>query len=505
MGIVGCHLIGNDDIKSSSAHVASESVDVSGDAAVEFPEAAEQEIDAACTLAARDFDRFRDSSPQSRAGFLRAIGEELEKLGDELIELCSQETALPLPRLQGERGRTVGQLNLFADMLESGEWRETLSLTRDPARPAIFQDTLARRDIAIGPVAVFGASNFPLAFSVAGGDTASALAAGCPVVVKAHPGHPGTSELVGRAIRTAAQRSGMPEGVFSLLFGKGEKTGRLLVLHPAIKAVGFTGSRRGGTALMALGAGRKDPIPVYAEMGSINPVFLLPKALESNPTGLATAFVASLNMGVGQFCTNPGLVVGLAGAALDDFIQAAGAAVQDSTAARMLSPTIARAFGEGVSRFGNLSGVRQIAIAPAGSDAEFSRTTLFATDAVTFGRTPDLAEENFGPSSIIIACDSEEDMIELANALEGQLTTTVHFSEADAALAKKLLPILERKCGRIVGNGWPTGVEVSPAMVHGGPFPSSSDGRSTSVGSMAIRRFLRPVSYQDIPEWLLAL
>ncbi len=504
MDIMGCHLIGNDDIKNRAGdyegHVAQGSVA----ADIDFPDAGSEEIAAACRLASRDFDRFRDSDPASRAAFLRAIGEEIEKLGDALLERCSHETALPLARLQGERGRTVGQLNLFADMLDSGDWQETLSVTRDLTRPGIFQTKLARRDIAVGPVAVFGASNFPLAFSVAGGDTASALAAGCPVVVKAHPGHPGTSELVGRAIRAAAQRSGMPEGSFSLLFGKGEETGRLLVLHPAIKAVGFTGSRRGGTALMALGAGRDEPIPVYAEMGSINPVFLLPGALEADSAGLAAGFVGSLNMGVGQFCTNPGLLVGLAGAALDAFTAAAGTAIEQSTAAKMLSPAIARAFGEGVARLGKLTGVRQVAAASAGNDENFARPALFATNAPAFRQTPDLGEENFGPSSIIVACSSEEEMIGLADALEGQLTTTLHFVERDATLAKRLLPILERKCGRIVGNGWPTGVEVSPAMVHGGPFPSSSDARSTSVGSMAIRRFLRPVSYQDIPDWILA-
>ncbi len=355
----------------------------------------------------------------------------------------------------------------------------------------------------LGPVAVFGASNFPLAFSVAGGDTASALAAGCPVVVKAHSAHPGTSELVGRAVQKAVLDCGMPEGTFSMLFGAGNATGQALVAHPAIKAVGFTGSRAGGRALMHTAAARAEPVPVYAEMSSTNPVFLLPDALVSEVAALAGAFVDSLTLGAGQFCTNPGLLLAIDGPGLAVFSQAAADTLAQRQAATMLTPGIYHAYVGGVSAYANVEGVSCLARGQAGSQACPAQAALFICDAATYRHNAALEAEVFGPCALIVRCRDEAELLALANELEGQLTATVHACSEDHGLAARLLPVLERKAGRILFNGFPTGVEVSYAMVHGGPFPSTSDGRSTSVGAQAIDRFLRAVCYQNVPAGLL--
>jgi NADP-dependent aldehyde dehydrogenase len=350
-------------------------------------------------------------------------------------------------------------------------------------------------------VAVFGASNFPLAFSVAGGDTASALAAGCPVVVKAHDAHPGTSELVGRAIADAVTSGGLPDGTFSLLFGPGPELGGALVKDPRIKAVGFTGSRSGGTALVAAAATRLEPIPVYAEMSSINPVFLLDGALSTRGADLGRAFVASLTMGSGQFCTNPGLVIAVDGPGLDDFISSARDALTGAAATPMLTPAIARNYANGVAA---LSGHADLVARGGAADSPTScRAALFATDAASFQGSDTLQAEVFGSSSIVVRCTDAAEMASVAEALEGQLTATVHADDSDHDQAAGLLRVLELKVGRILFNGWPTGVEVGYAMVHGGPSPATSDSRTTSVGARAIERFLRPVCYQDVPKSLL--
>ncbi|MDI5934852.1 aldehyde dehydrogenase (NADP(+)) [Halomonas kalidii] len=469
--------------------------------APDYPGLDRDAVARACELAETAYATYRESSLKARAAFLEAIAAEIEALGDVLITRAMAETGLPRARLEGERGRTCGQLRLFAAVVRAGEWLDVRIDPALPERQPMPRVDLRQRHVALGPVAVFGASNFPLAFSVAGGDSASALAAGCPVVVKAHSAHPGTSELVGRAIQQAVAKCNLPEGVFSLLFGSGKEIGQALVADPRIQAVGFTGSRAGGLALMQTAQNRPQPIPVYAEMSSINPVFLLPEALEARGKEIAEGFVGSLNMGAGQFCTNPGLVIGVKGAALDAFVAAAAEAVGGSAAQTMLTPGIHAAYADGV---GQLAGeAREIARAPAGEGPHQCQTALFATRAGDFLASEALQAEVFGAASLVIECDDLAEMHAVAEALEGQLTATLQLDDGDLDAARMLLPVLERKAGRVLVNGWPTGVEVCHAMVHGGPFPATSDARSTSVGSAAIRRFLRPVCYQNLPAGLL--
>jgi NADP-dependent aldehyde dehydrogenase len=459
------------------------------------------QIDQACRLAEAAFDTFRATSNEERARFLDTVAEQILALGDDLIVRAMAETALPRPRLEGERGRTVGQLKLFAELLREGSWIDARIDTSLPERQPLPRPDLRSRLIGVGPVAVFGASNFPLAFSVAGGDTASAFAAGCPVVLKAHPAHPGTSELVGRAVAKAVEQCGLPAGVFALVTGVGNAIGQALVAHPAIQAVGFTGSRFGGLALMGVANSRPQPIPVYAEMSSINPVLLMPHALANRAEQIATGFAASLTLGVGQFCTNPGLVLAVRGPGLEQFAAKAAEALGGVPACAMLTPGIASAFQKGVSQLAG-HGEAQ-AVFKAEQQEGKGAPALFRTSAAAFLAHHDMGEEMFGPASLIVECESLDEMRTVLGKLEGQLTATVQMDDADTEPVRALLPVLERKVGRILANGFPTGVEVSTAMVHGGPFPSTSDGRSTSVGTGAILRFLRPVCYQNLPQALL--
>ena len=461
------------------------------------------DVDRACALAEAAFDTFRELTPDARATFLETAAQAILDLGDELIVRAMAESGLPRPRLEGERGRTVGQLRLFASTLRAGHWLDARIDPAQPQRQPLPRADLRLRQIPVGPVAVFGASNFPLAFSVAGGDTASAFAAGCPVVVKAHSAHPGTSELVGRAIQKAVAQCGLPEGVFSVLFGSGADVGSALVADPRIKAVGFTGSRAGGLALVKIAQSRPEPIPVYAEMSSINPVYLLPAALEARAEALGTAFVGSLTMGAGQFCTNPGLVLAVKGAAADRFLASAVAALGKAAAATMLTPGICAAYAKGVAK---LAGNAHVTAAGQGLPAAGptqGQAALFTVAAADFLVDEELQEEVFGSSSLVILCDDLAQLHTVTAKLEGQLTATLQLDEGDHDAARALLPLLERKAGRILANGWPTGVEVCHAMVHGGPFPATSDARTTSVGTLAMRRFLRPVCYQDLPDALL--
>ncbi|MQA19786.1 aldehyde dehydrogenase (NADP(+)) [Rugamonas rivuli] len=458
------------------------------------------QIDQACRLADAAFDTFRALSDEKRAVFLETIGDQIMALGDVLVERVMAESGLPRARVEGERGRTVGQLKLFANLLREGSWNDVRIDKALPERAPPRPD-LRMRMIGLGPVAVFAASNFPLAFSVAGGDTASALAAGCPVVLKAHSAHPGTSELVGRAVVKAVELCGLPAGVFSLLTGSGNGIGQELVRHPAIKAVGFTGSRSGGVALMGVAAARPVPIPVYAEMSSINPVFLLPRALAARAEDIAAGFAASLVLGVGQMCTNPGLVIGIAGPDLDRFAHAAAQALVGGAACAMLSPGIAGSFQRSVAQLAEHADVKTLALAPQSEGK--GAPALFVASGEAFLEQHALSEEVFGPASLVVACKDIAELHKVVESLEGQLTATLQLDDGDLDLAHALLPVLERKAGRILANGFPTGVEVCSAMVHGGPFPSTSDGRSTSVGTGAIVRFLRPVSYQNLPEALL--
>ena len=467
-----------------------------------FAIAGEADVARACELAAQAFDTYRATGPEQRAAFLEKIADNIMEIGEALIERAMEETGLPTARLQGERARTVGQLRLFAQVVRSGEW---LDLRVDPALPErkpLPRSDLRLRQIPLGPVAVFGASNFPLAFSVAGGDTASALAAGCPVVVKGHLAHPGTGELVGRAIRAAVVACGLPEGTFSLLTGANE-TGAALVRDPRIKAVGFTGSRGGGMALGAIAAARPEPIPVYAEMSSVNPVFLFPAALAVRAEAIGTGFIDSLTLGAGQFCTNPGLLFAIESPDLDRFVQAAGNALTGRAPAPMLTPGIHAAFDKGVAALAEHEAVKTVAHGAPAEGVNRSPGIFFETEAEEFLADERLGHEVFGAASLLVRCKDIDQMIAVAEKLEGQLTATLQIEADDYATAAKLVPVLERKAGRILANGWPTGVEVSHAMVHGGPFPATSDSRTTSVGTLAIRRFLRPVSYQDLPEGLL--
>ncbi|MCC2956879.1 aldehyde dehydrogenase (NADP(+)) [Massilia sp. IC2-477] len=502
MTITGEMIIGSQLVRGSAGEQRAYNPSTRAEFDPGFGQATGADVDRACELAAAAFDPYRALPLEQRARFLEAVAEGILAIGSELIERAQQETGLPQARLEGERMRTVNQLRLFAKVVRDGRFLgatiDTALPERTPPRPDL---RLAK--IGLGPVAVFGASNFPLAFSVAGGDTASALAAGCPVVVKAHGAHLGTSELVGRAVQRAVQECGLPEGVFSMLFGDGRTIGQQLVAHPAIKAVGFTGSRGGGTALMRTAASRPEPIPVYAEMSSVNPVFLLPAALEQGGAALANGFVDSLTLGVGQFCTNPGLVFAVKGAALDAFAAAATTALQAKGAGTMLTAGIHDAYNSGIARFGATEGLRLVAQGSTEGIGCAAQAALYEVDAASFIGNPELQDEIFGPAALIVRFDSEEQMLQAAEKLHGQLTATVHVKPADHPLAAKLLPILERKAGRVLFNGFPTGVEVSHAMVHGGPFPATSDSRTTSVGATAIDRFLRPVCYQSLPAELL--
>ncbi|GEK48292.1 aldehyde dehydrogenase (NADP(+)) [Bisbaumannia pacifica] len=462
-----------------------------------------EDVEQACELAWAAFDGYRETALEARAGFLETIADEIEALGDALIERAVAESGLPQARIQGERGRTCNQLRLFAKTVRAGEWLDVRVDPAMPERQPMPRADLRQRHIALGPVAVFGASNFPLAFSVAGGDTASALAAGCPVIVKAHSAHPGTSELVGRAIQAAVKRCALPEGVFSLIFGSGREVGQALVANPRIKAAGFTGSRSGGLALWHIAQSRPEPIPFYAEMSSINPVFPLPAALEARGANLGEAFVGSLNMGAGQFCTNPGLVVAIKGPALDDFIAAARQAVETSASQTMLTPGIHQAYENGMQQLANSDKAREIARGRQGDGPNQCQTALFVTSASDFLGDESLQAEVFGSTSLVVECSDAEELQRVAERLEGQLTATLLMDDADLDAARALLPVLERKAGRILVNGWPTGVEVCDTMVHGGPFPATSDVRTTSVGTAAILRFLRPVCYQGLPDALL--
>jgi NADP-dependent aldehyde dehydrogenase len=500
--ITGAILIGQQDVRGTELFDA---IDPATAQIVEprFASAGPADVEQACALAEAASDRFAMLSPEERARFLEAIADGIADIGDDLIVRAMQETGLPRARLEGERGRTIGQLRLFAQVLRQGDW---LDATIDPALPdrqPLPRPDIRRMNLALGPVAVFGASNFPLAFSVAGGDTASALAAGCPVVVKGHPAHPGTGELVARAVQQAVKACGLPEGVFSYLPGPSIALGGALVADPRIKAVGFTGSRAGGLALVGIAAQRPEPIPVYAEMSSINPVLLLPAALDAKAEALGSAFVQSLTMGAGQFCTNPGLLVGIAGDALNRFANAATAALAELHPATMLTPSIHASFERGVDALERHPSVRVMGRGCIGEGINQARGAFFRTDADAFLADPTLAHEVFGSSSILVQCRDSAEVRRVIEALEGQLTITLMMTDADQPLAADLLPLLARKAGRILANGWPTGVEVSHAMVHGGPYPATSDGRTTSVGSLAIARFLRPVCFQQLPDAVL--
>lgn len=460
-----------------------------------------KDVDAAAQAAERDFAAFSSTSREDRALFLHAIAANLREQQSDIVAVAGDETGLPDARLMGETERTAGQLELFAKTVRDGSYLDRRHDMALPDRQPVPRPDLKLMQRPIGPVAVFGASNFPLAFSVAGGDTASALAAGCPVVVKAHSAHPGTSELVAACVAEAIVSCGMPTGVFSLLQGNDRELGTSLVQHPLIKAVGFTGSLSGGRALFNLCAARPEPIPFFGELGSVNPVFMLPGALAGGGVELGKAWANSLTMGVGQFCTNPGLVLALDNGDLDIFVEGARATLAEVQPEWMLTDGIAKTYCAGADRAASLPGVE--AIFRSASEGRKAGVNLLVTDAETFQSEPVLHNEVFGPFGLIVRLADNSQFREIAEQLEGQLTCTLHFDDSDHGIAQELIPVLERKAGRILGNGFPTGVEVSDAMVHGGPYPASTNFGATSVGTMAIRRFLRPVCYQSLPDALL--
>jgi acyl-CoA reductase-like NAD-dependent aldehyde dehydrogenase len=458
-------------------------------------------VNLAAEAAEKAFWSYGYSSAQDRAALLRAIADDIEARGAAITEIGCRETGLPAARLEGERGRTTGQLRLFASHIEKGDYLDRRFDPALPDRQPAPRPEIRLMQRPVGPVAVFGASNFPLAFSTAGGDTAAALAAGCPVVVKGHSAHPGTSEIIAEAIHAAISKLGIAPGVFSLVQGGNREVGSTLVTHPLIKAVGFTGSLAGGRALFDLCASRSEPIPFFGELGSVNPMFVLPEAAKARATAMGAGWAASLVMGAGQFCTNPGIAVVVAGADADSFVAAAKEALAKTGPQVMLTEGIARAYHQGQARMKDRETVR--AVCETVSEGRSANPNLYETTASQFLADQVLSEEVFGPLGLIVRVETPEEMHRIALSFQGQLTATLHMDNGDLPLAKKLLPVLERKAGRVLVNGYPTGVEVVDSMVHGGPYPASTNFGATSVGTLSIRRFLRPVSYQNFPAELL--
>jgi NADP-dependent aldehyde dehydrogenase len=466
-----------------------------------FIPATAEEINLAVALGEEAFDFYRSVSGRERGAFLRKIAANIEAIATDVIERAAQETELPQPRLQGETARTCGQLRMFAQVAEEGSWVQARIDRADPERKPAPKPDIRSMLRPLGPVVVFGASNFPLAFSVAGGDTASAFAAGNTVIFKAHPAHPGTSELVGRAIQQSVRDCNLPEGIFSLLFDSGTEVGTQLLKHSRVKAGAFTGSRAAGRKLMDMAASRPEPIPFYAEMSSTNPVFILPGALRERAKNIAAGLYASFTMGAGQFCTKPGMVFLEQGSEATAFAKELQQLVAGSSPFHLLTKTIHTSYGSAIAGRRTDSSVRLVAEGEAAAaDGGFAVTpALFETNAASFLES-DLDAEIFGPTTLLVQHSSREQILAIARALEGHLTATIHGTEEDLREFADLILILENKVGRLVFNGFPTGVEVTHAMVHGGPYPATSDGRSTSVGSQAIFRFARPVCYQGFPE-----
>ena len=470
-----------------------------------FCEASAADVDAAAESAEAAFEAYAAMEPSARAKFLERIASEIEGLGEALVERASRESGLAPGRIRSERGRTVYQLRLFAAVVRDGSWVDARIDRAMPDRAPVPKPDLRRMNVPLGPVAVFGASNFPLAYSVAGGDTASALAAGCPVICKAHPAHPGTSEMVARAILRAAEAESAPAGVFSLVHGQGNAVGQGLVRHPRVQAVGFTGSLQGGRALFDGAASRPVPIPVYAEMGSVNPVFILPSALERGAEALAEKLAGSILLGVGQFCTNPGLAFGMAGEAMETFAEALAEHIRRAEPATMLHRGIRDRFCDGADRMAAAQGVRRAAVSERAADPARTEAggALFRTDAQTFLSNDMLSEEVFGPSSLLVVAQDMAELEQVARSLKGQLTASIHGDADEIARCDGLVRALRRAAGRFIFNGFPTGVEVCAAMHHGGPYPATTDVRTGAVGDTAILRFVRPAAWQNFPSSLL--
>jgi len=502
MDLTGQQIIGQSrSVEESDTFTATNPA--TGDALpVAFHHASSNELNKACALADAAFVALEKNTSQQRAVFLDKVAEEIMNLGDALVARAHDETGLPEPRLQGERGRTCNQLELFASLIREGSWVDARIETALPDRAPMAKPDVRLMHRPLGPIAVFCASNFPLAFSVAGGDTASAWAAGNPVIVKAHHAHPGTAELVGLAIQKAVAATNMPEGIFSLLHGPGRSVGTALVKHPTVKAVGFTGSRQGGRALFDVAAARSVPIPVYAEMSSINPVFILPEAIKDKAGQIAEGLRQSVTLGVGQFCTCPGVLVMLASPEAEAFLAQAAKLLADSSRETMLTAGIFDAYRAGFEKLRNKAAVALLGHHAVRFEATGNRAVpaLFRTDATTFLSDNELSEELFGPTTLAVVCSSSDELLSVARKFRGELTATLHGSEADLRAWADLLRIMGARVGRLLVGGYPTGVEVCSAMNHGGPYPACTDSHYTSVGTGAILRFSRPICFQNVPD-----
>jgi NADP-dependent aldehyde dehydrogenase len=488
--------IGNVIFKTFNPQTNTESIAV-------FTEATTTEINEAVELAVSTFKTFKTVSGAKKSEFLNEIANEIEALGDELVKIYCSETGLSEGRVISERGRTVFQLRSFANLVKEGSWIKAIIDTADMNRKPIPKVDIRKMLVPLGPVVVFGASNFPLAYSTAGGDTAAALAAGCPVIVKSHPMHAGTGELVASAVIKAAEKTGMPKGVFSNMNDSGIEVGVSLVKHPQVKAVGFTGSIRGGRALYDIAAQRPEPIPVFAEMGSINPVIILPKAVKNKGTYWAKIYAGSITLGSGQFCTNPGLIIGIKGDELSNFIETLSDEIVKIEPSCMLHPTIIGAYESNKTKMQGQSGIKTTAALIKEVPANYGRQTITTVEGATFLTNSNLHQEVFGPFSIVVQCENVQQLEEIISKLEGQLTGTVLAEDREVEKYAPIVSALQDRVGRIIFNGVPTGVEVCPAMVHGGPYPASTDSRFTAVGINSIKRWVRPFSFQSWPNELL--
>ncbi len=473
---------------------------------VKYPLASAIELNRAMAKAEESFAPYSAVTSKQRASFLNLIADLILEAGDQLIDMCTSESGLPVGRITGERGRTVNQIRLFADYILEGSWVEATIDTAIPERQPAPRPDIRSMLIPIGPVVVFGASNFPLAFSVAGGDTISALAGGNPVVVKAHPAHPGTSEIVANCITEAAKRSGMPDGTFSMVYDSGYTAGRALVLHPHTRAMAFTGSFTGGKSLYDLAQTRPDPIPVFAEMSSVNPIFVLPEAIKKSSVAIAKAIAGSVTLGAGQFCTNPGLVLLVDGDGTGQFLESLSDEIRKSIPQTMLTPEILKNYVQKVSTSVANQHTTLLSEGTEATQSNQSKPVIAMVSGADFEKNKDLASEVFGPFSLVVRCDSKSQMLRIARSLQGQLTASIfHDADKDLIEFNDLPGILKNKAGRLVFNGVPTGVEVCHAMIHGGPFPATTDSRFTSVGTSAIKRFVRPVAFQDCAQSILPL
>jgi NADP-dependent aldehyde dehydrogenase len=500
--LTGAHLIGSKLVYGASRFKSYNPFDGT-ELETNYSEAHLEHANLAANLAETAFASYRNTSSKQRAKFLDTIADEILNIGDKLLDQVHLETALPLTRIEGERGRTCAQLRLFAEILREGSWVNAIIDTADKNRAPIQKPDTRSMQIPIGPVAVFGASNFPLAFSVAGGDTASALAAGCPVIVKAHPAHPGTSELIAQAIIKAIKTCGLGEGIFSLIQSSNYQISEILVNHPKIKAVGFTGSLKAGRYLYNLAVSRPEPIPFYGELGSINPVFVLEDAFKNSAKSFVSNYLASLTMGVGQFCTNPGLIVAKDSVMLDSLLEQLSVQIQDTLPGSMLTKPIQQSFINGIKYFRLQSSVDVLAETEFNPSNSGAQNIIFTVSAEEFITNPNLHEEVFGPVALVVICKSNDELMSVADSLKGQLTATIHTQNTQTKLTQALLNKLTQIAGRVLFNGFPTGVEVNRSMVHGGCYPAATDCRSTSVGTGAIYRFTRAVCFQDTPENLL--